>query len=188
MFLSYSKAAGQSVFVRVVRSPDHENMGPFFFRGTRGGRCRAHREGRRICVRRLPKPGRHSAQERSWGQAPAHWHGICGLQHPSRRQCLHNVYSMLVGSPRVFWFRPSHSVFDAQPNHRKSEVTSGPRFSLHSVSYQPRVVCLAFSHDKCNDMPVNNLDPLIRRFKASDYEPSLNIRELERRKAAKVAR
>ena len=35
----------------------------------------------------------------------------------------------------------------------------------------------------CIDLPVNNLDVLIRRFTASDREQNLSIRELERRKA-----
>src|SRR5258706_2104106 len=100
MFLSHSKAASQSVFVRVVWSPDHENMGLFFFRGPGGGRRRAFREGKRSCIRRLLKPERRWApQEWGWGQTHTHWHGISGLQHHSRRQCLHDVCSMLVRSP-----------------------------------------------------------------------------------------
>src|SRR5882757_194987 len=98
MFLSYSKAARQSVFVRVVWSPDHENMGPLFSRGSGGGRRSPFREGKWSCIRRMLKPERRwGPQER--GRGHAHWHEISGLQHPSRRQCLHDVCSMLVRSP-----------------------------------------------------------------------------------------
>jgi hypothetical protein len=45
----------------------------------------------------------------------------------------------------------------------------------------------AFFADECIDMPVNDLDPLIRRFNALDRELGLNVRELEGRNAAEVS-
>ena len=72
---------------------------------------------------------------------------------------------------------------------KSPEVGLGPRFSLHSLSCQSRVVCLIFCNGDGDgiDLRMDNLDLLIRRFNAPDRERNLTIRELERRKAVEAA-
>ena len=159
MFLSHSKAASQSVIVRVVRSPDHENMGLFFIRGSGGGRRKAFREGRRSCMRRLPKPRRRWApQQRGWGQAHTHYPGICGLHHPSRHQCLHDVCSTLVRSPSSILV--SSMSLDFRCSTKSPEVGSRRSVHVHVSHFVPSLIDFEVNvrslDDECIDLPVNN--------------------------------
>ena len=82
--------------------------------------------------------------------------------------------------------------FRCSTNYQKSEV--GSRKSVHvDVShFAPSLINLEVNFrcldDECIDLPVNNLDLLIRRFNPLDHELILNIRELKGRRSAQAAR